>query len=671
MTQSTRTFLLPHLRNDRFVGRDNLLSELQRSFASLQQVEPRPVIAAVGPGGIGKTNLLVEFAYRNRGTYQVVAFLRCSDPGLLDLDFTSLAAALGIDTNTSPESTRSAVLQQLAALNSYLLIFDAVESPSDIDPFLPREPDAPHPDLRHHVLLSTRSPDVADLYDGFRLPALERAHSVALLRSHWNSLPVAPSPAESDRLAQALQDYPLALEIAASCIENSRIAIPEYLTRLESAWATHLTNPPEAGETYPAPLVLALEVTIARLAESTTSASNLLRLVAHLSVDDISVDFLRRGASALDHPLSQLAADSLRMDRALDALRRYGLIELMPRSFAVHPLVAQIVRDRLEPEGKTFYSTQSIRLTAEAFNFDSADVATWNSCAAALPHVLVSCAHAGRLRVEPSVTCRLMNDAGRYLHKRGQHHAALPVLSTALQLHESVYGPTHPKVSGVLNNLARVLTDLDRLAEAQLYLKRALDLDESIYGSDDPHVATVLTNYGSCLLAAGDTDTALRQFTFARDIFQRVYGEGHPRTAVANNNIAYTLRRLGRWHEAASLFTSALSAAESTLGQNHPTVATICHNLATCLQHDGDTDGARAMLERAATIDQAAYGTQHPDVARDLDKLADLMAATGDHVAARNHLSKALGIVRNFYGDEHPRTERLRTRLNYSLPKGS
>jgi tetratricopeptide (TPR) repeat protein len=666
MTSSSRVFLLPHSRNDSFVGRDDLLSELHRSLTTHSTTDGQAVLAAFGPGGIGKTSLLTEYAHRHRATYPVVAFLRASDPGQLDLDLTTLATALSLPASDSPDALRSAILQHLASLPAYLLIFDAVESPQDIAPFLPTAPSSPT--HQHHILISTRSADVADLYDGFRLPPLARQYSIALLRSRWTSLPVAPTPAEADQLAKALEDLPLALDIAASCIEQARLTVPDYLSHLEATWATHLKHPPQATDIYPAALVLALEVSIQRVNELYTSAANLLRLSSYLAVDDIPLDLLRHTASTLEFPLSQLAADSLRMDRALDALRRYALVEVHPRSFTLHPLVAQIVRDRLDPSGQTFYSAQTVRLSAEAFNFDSANVATWSRCAPVLPHALISCSHAGRLRVEPSITCRLMNDAGRYLHKRAQHRAALPVLHTALQLHESLYGPTHPKVSGVLNNLARVLTDLDRLAEAQLYLKRALDLDESIYGSDDPHVATVLTNYGSCLLATGDTDTALRQFTFARDIFQRVYGEGHPRTAVANNNIAYTLRRLGQHAQAATLFQSALTAAEAALGPNHPSVATICHNLAACLHHDGNTPAAKQLLERAAAIDQAAYGQNHPDVARDLDKLADLLAATGDHAAARDHLTKALAIVRNFYGDQHPRTERLRTRLQYTLP---
>ena len=56
---------LPFLKNDRFVGREDLLAELH---ALLSQDPPRP-LGLAGLGGIGKTQLAVEYAYRHKTYY--------------------------------------------------------------------------------------------------------------------------------------------------------------------------------------------------------------------------------------------------------------------------------------------------------------------------------------------------------------------------------------------------------------------------------------------------------------------------------------------------------------------------------------------------------------------------------------------------------------------------
>jgi tetratricopeptide (TPR) repeat protein len=51
---------------------------------------------------------------------------------------------------------------------------------------------------------------------------------------------------------------------------------------------------------------------------------------------------------------------------------------------------------------------------------------------------------------------------------------------------EELRKPDHPKVAIRLNNLAQLLQDTNRLAEAEPLMRRALEIDEKSYGSDHP-----------------------------------------------------------------------------------------------------------------------------------------------------------------------------------------
>jgi hypothetical protein len=59
-------FLVPFLRNLGFVGREGDLAQVHRLLQQAVAVGVLPV-AASGMGGIGKTQLAVEYAYRHAG----------------------------------------------------------------------------------------------------------------------------------------------------------------------------------------------------------------------------------------------------------------------------------------------------------------------------------------------------------------------------------------------------------------------------------------------------------------------------------------------------------------------------------------------------------------------------------------------------------------------------
>ena len=62
-------------------------------------------------------------------------------------------------------------------------------------------------------------------------------------------------------------------------------------------------------------------------------------------------------------------------------------------------------------------------------------------------------------------------------------------MKRALAIDEASYGPEHPRVATRLNNLASLLQEMNRLAEAEPLMKRALAIDEASYGPEHPRVA--------------------------------------------------------------------------------------------------------------------------------------------------------------------------------------
>lgn len=80
---------IPQFRNLNFIGREQLLCELHPVQSGKAQY---PITRAlVGIGGIGKTQLAAEYAYRYFDDYTLIWWMRAEEPATLAMDYCSLA----------------------------------------------------------------------------------------------------------------------------------------------------------------------------------------------------------------------------------------------------------------------------------------------------------------------------------------------------------------------------------------------------------------------------------------------------------------------------------------------------------------------------------------------------------------------------------------------------
>ena len=125
----------------------------------------------------------------------------------------------------------------------------------------------------------------------------------------------------------------------------------------------------------------------------------------------------------------------------------------------------------------------------------------------------------------------------------------------------------------VINNLAQLLQDTNRLGEAEPLMRRALAIDEASLGPE------------------------------------------HPKVAIDLNNLALLLQDTNRLAEAEPLMRRALAIDEASYGPEHPTVAIRLNNLAALLQATNRLGEAEPLMRRALVIDEASLGPEHPNVA--------------------------------------------------------
>jgi tetratricopeptide (TPR) repeat protein len=616
---------------------------LEELAASLDTGTATAITQAIaGLGGVGKTSLAVEYAYRQRGAFEVVWWVRAEEPATLTSDFTALAGALNLpeQAQTDPALVVAALHRWLADHGRWLLVFDNVTRPEDVTALLP-------PAGGGQVLVTSRWASWGEWVKPLRLEVLTRDEAVAFVRKRTSTT----DEQAAEALAEALGDLPLALAEAAAYIEETQVGLEEYLQLVQERAVElfGLSQPAGAERRVATVWSLSLE----RVREDAPAAEALLHLCAFMAPDDIPRALPREHATLLSEELGHLARDLLAYNKALGVLGRYSMAAVTPNALALHRLVQAVIRARLkDQEGQ--WAQMAVELLNAAFPEDSEEVARWPTCQQLLPHVLAATGHAERLEMAGQDAGGLLDRTSTYLRERGQYADAKPLAKRALAVTEQALGPHHAEVCERHNELGRVLRALGDYPGARHHYQQALEIGEATLGPDHPDMATWHTGLGIVLRQLGDLDGARTHHERALEIGKATLGPDHPDMATWHNNLGVVLQHLGNLDDARTHHERALEIGEATLGPDHPNMATRHSNLGVVLRDLGDLDGARTHHERALEIGKATLGPDHPDMATWHNNLGLVLRHLGDLDGARTHHERDLKITQATLGPDHP-----------------
>ncbi|MEA3324010.1 MAG: hypothetical protein U9Q37_02575, partial [Euryarchaeota archaeon] len=192
-----------HHRNPNFTGREDILSELRIALTSGGPAAWKQ--ALTGMGGVGKTQLALEYIYRHNPDYRVIWWIRSEEPAAMVADYASLAASLDLPEKDSTDQTEMvrAVKRWLEHNSGWLLIFDNAHDQEVIRDYIPLGGVG-------HVIITSRNPDWGSVAGLLPIKEFDRADSIEFLLRRTGQ----DDPDAADALAAELGDLPLALEQA-------------------------------------------------------------------------------------------------------------------------------------------------------------------------------------------------------------------------------------------------------------------------------------------------------------------------------------------------------------------------------------------------------------------------------------------------------------------------
>ncbi len=514
---------------DLFKGREDLLDDLARRLGPVPQRRDLPAVVKVltGMGGVGKTRLALEYAWRHAGDYTALLQVGADSPEALNRNLAALCAALILDLPEKDEKDegrqRDAALGWLQQHPGWLLILDNI----DAEPAATAA-EALLPQLTGgHLLLTSRLTNWSGTVEAVSVDTLspQAAAEFLLLRTAAKRRPQANDLAAASILAEKLGYLALALEQAGAYIAHLRLGFAQYLEAWQRQRQTVLAWFDSRLMQYPKSVAITWQTSFDQLKEP---ARRLLQRLAWLAPEPVP-------ESLLDVPVpGQDPAQADPYD-ALAELESYSLVTRAATTpyFSVHRLVQEVTRRGQREDPTHSLLAEALNWVNDAFVGDPVDVRNWPVLDPLAPHARTAAAYADEVGI-PEPSTRLLNQVGVLLFQKALYAEAEPLMRRALAIDEASFGADHPNVAIRLNNLAQLLKATNRLAEAEPLMRRALAIDEASFGADHPNVAIDLNNLAQLLQATNRLAEAEPLMRRALAIDEASFGADHPNVASAS-----------------------------------------------------------------------------------------------------------------------------------------
>ncbi len=495
---------------DLFAGRDAALDRLRTSLASGADATAIAGHVVHGLGGVGKTRLAVEYAWRYAAEYNAVLFVVAETPALLSQNLAALSGPDGLDLPeqavTEEPVQVAAVVRWLVEHPGWLVVFDNIdtaEAAAAVDELLPR--------LRGGQVLKTgRLADWGAGVEQFDLDVLDTSAAARFLldRTEGRRRPGGGDAADADELAGELGGLALALEQAGAYVVQRRRSLAHYLDDWRAQERSVREWNDERVTKYRHSVAVTWQTTIEQLSAGERA---LLRILAWLAPEPIPVSLFESDgaqavwAAATESLAAGEAGDGSIID-ALAGLAAYSMVrwEAGGATVEAHRVVQDIMRHRIGDDGASWVAT-SMALLDGSLDGDPMDVRSWDAWDPLRPHVAAAVGHADAAGV-PDPTSRLMSGLGLLLYAKALHADAEPLMRRALTIDETAYGPDHPNVATDLNNLAGLLQATNRLTDAEPLMRRVVEIFLAFTrrtGHEHPHLQAAFGNYTGLLRAMG------------------------------------------------------------------------------------------------------------------------------------------------------------------------
>jgi tetratricopeptide (TPR) repeat protein len=608
-------------KNPKFTGREKLLEQIKDHFSR----DDIPVVLTTthGLGGIGKTQLAIEFAWRNYQKYKGVVWFNSENRGRLLDDYISL----GIKLNIVHASDRDTHIEEHA-----LVVKDWLEEPKHAGWLLIYD-NAPKyggsdqegigdlfPTGGGKILVTSRY--ATGWPQRIKVEVFTPEESRAYIKKASGTEDLDTS--QVNQLAETLGHLPLALAQACAYIEKSHIIIERYLELYEIKKKELLSDKILVDQTLPpdahrAIVYITWDITMEAVRKESLLAYRLLTVCAYLNNNDIPNYLLKTFASSSENNPNQEIFEA-----ALGTLSSYSILTVNMESSnaSIHPLVQEVTRLKSKPEAEQLLDK------------------------------LLGCHEYSSLHRYLSISSL---DRNQILH--------------LMQIWEHSF-----EYSNLVKGHSDMATDIfNKLLSLTLY-RELLRFTKSI-ASALRHISggrkrdTLWMEYCACLglETNGEYEEALKQYKIVWEKQVKHVGQYDSHTLLTQEQIASTLCRMKKWEESLKKHQEVYSLMLKHLPKDHSHTRITQHNIAICLKEMGELDKALPIFQDVYDFRKKTYGATNSWTLDTRSHIADIWFQKMDFEKARLEYEEIYKVSKGLEGELHTNTIRSMEMLAKSL----
>jgi tetratricopeptide (TPR) repeat protein len=659
-------WMIPLPRNPFFTGREEMLSMLHSQLGLDRSVALIQSTAIHGLGGIGKTQIALEYAYQYALEYSAVFWIEAETVESIVSSLLRVADVLQLPGRDDKDSQRiiSSVQRWLSTHSQWLVIWDNIEDLALLDRF--------RPSVRSGAtLMTTRCQTLGTHAQGLALLPMEQDEGILFLLRRAKILApeatyeqvhamAAERPIEYAATAEMVTNLgglPLALDQAGAYLEATQCGLPAYLELFRTRRGDLLQQRGDGVREHPASVSTTFALAITATAQRHPAVWDLLRVCAMLYPEAIPEELFLLGKEHLGASLVAVCHDPMEWNRIVAIACAYSLLSRQPgeQTLSIHRLVQAVLLDTMTEIDKAQWNRRTIDALDMIFIevLPVTEQELLGQCERLLPHAL-NCIYRAVATENTLSLASLAYKVAQYLRMRGQYAEAELLYQHALRIREYVLGLDHPDVARVLNNLAILYWSQGKYAEAEPLYQRALHIRERVLVPGHPDLASSLNNLALLYWSQGKYAEAEPLYQRTLHIREQAQGPDHPDLASSINNLAALYWDQGKYAQSEQLYQRALLILEKALGLDHPVVAHTLNNLGLLYYDQGKYREAEPLYQRTLLILEQTQGSNHPDLAQALNNLAALYYSQGKYPESESLFQRALQIREQDQESWHP-----------------
>ncbi|GKT48470.1 kinesin light chain [Colletotrichum spaethianum] len=701
----------PFGRNEIFVGRDAMLTQLLERIPPSAYEDTCQRTAIVGLGGIGKTQVAIEAAYRVRNVNPgcSVFWVPAVDMAMFENAYRKIGQALNIrgieDDQADVKSLVKAALEQ-NDVGSWLLIIDNADDmellftgSNKLTKYLPFSRNG-------SILLTTRNLQAAVRFSPgqvTRLREMSITEATQLLRNGLDKRQINDDHSTAQLLEQ-LAYLPLAIRQASAYMAaNTNVTVSKYLEYCNSSNAELVKllskefDDQDRYESIQNPVTTTWLISFEHISRDSPLAAKYLSFICYLGEKDIPRSLLSPGENEID------------TDEAVGTLIAYAFILQRDAAdrFDIHRLVRLVMRNWLREQRKEEEQvTETIYWLSKMFPWPHhGNRKLWMSY---LPHAQAALEVRGwctdeeglwdlldrtgisnfllgyygkaeqiiwealvlkekALGLENLDTLMSMSNLAITLDKQGKYREAEQMNRQTLKLREKVLGLENPDTLINMSNLAITLKNQGKYEEAEQMNRQTLKLREKVLGLENPDTLMSMSNLAITLKNQGKYREAEQMNRQTLKLMEKVLGLENPDTLMSMSNLAITLNKQGKYEEAEQMNRQTLKLREKVLGLENPDTLRSMGSLAITLNNQGKYEEAEQMQRQALELREKVLGLENPDTLSSMGNLAVILDCLGSHEEAEQLFEQTLKLSKKLLGPDHPFTRRVQFDLQASL----